>query len=172
MATINEETANKIMAGEYGEDQPRFIVKYDDMFGGKAWAVLFASDDPLRYHESAACNNVEFVWKHESVKEFPYLSRSYCIATGKRPRPEFLWRLEELMCEMGFKLVAGIVTEGSGCYNIGIKLDKPNLTFIKQLTMGLQPARWSNTSDNDPMMPPDGEFKYDLKPLDQEKKEG
>jgi hypothetical protein len=63
MATINENVARAIAAGEYASDQPVKVVTYNNDFSGElAWAVVFKGEDYLRYETSPYCHNVQTFW--------------------------------------------------------------------------------------------------------------
>jgi hypothetical protein len=54
MSTIDEATAKKIMEQGLYVDETRYIVTYDNMFGGKSWGTIGWRENPARYHESPA----------------------------------------------------------------------------------------------------------------------
>jgi hypothetical protein len=67
MATINSiEMVEDIIANNgYYEGDPRVvrIVRYNNQFNGaKAYGLIYAGDDPDRYHKSPACINPETIW--------------------------------------------------------------------------------------------------------------
>ncbi len=68
MSTINEATAKKIMEQGLYVDETRYIVTYDNMFGGKSWGTIGWRENPARYHESPACHEVKEIWRHPKEK--------------------------------------------------------------------------------------------------------
>lgn len=69
MATLtNRQSVQEIIdKNGYGEEpwEPRviMIVEYNNDFNGAlAWGVIFAGEDPLRYHNSPHCRNVRTIW--------------------------------------------------------------------------------------------------------------
>jgi hypothetical protein len=78
MATITQrDIVDEIIAndGKYGSDEDGWdppvvkIVEYNNMFnGGLAWGLIYAHEDPNRYHESGACVNPRTIWEHSSMK--------------------------------------------------------------------------------------------------------
>ena len=63
MATVDKEIADRIVAGEFPEDNARKIVEYDNAFGGVGYGVIFGDDDPDRYHETMFVRNPRLYWE-------------------------------------------------------------------------------------------------------------
>ena len=49
MSTVNKEIADRIVAGEFPEDNAQMIVEYDNAFGGVGYGVIFGSQNPDKY---------------------------------------------------------------------------------------------------------------------------
>lgn len=69
MATVSEEIARIIIDNDgYYSDDPRVmqVVKYDNAFGGKSWAILYAQDVEIdRYAPTEWVRNPQVVWSAE-----------------------------------------------------------------------------------------------------------
>lgn len=67
MATVNEDIARQIIAQDgYYSDDPRVmqVVTYDNAFGGKSWAILYAQDVAVdRYAPSEYVRNPQVIWR-------------------------------------------------------------------------------------------------------------
>ncbi len=63
MATVSKSIADRVIAGEFPEDDARKIVEYDDAFGGVAYGVIFGNDDPDKYCESVFVRNPRLYWE-------------------------------------------------------------------------------------------------------------
>lgn len=63
MATVDKSIADRIVAGEFPEDDARKIVEYDNAFGGVGYGVIFGNDDPDRYRETAFVRNPRLYWE-------------------------------------------------------------------------------------------------------------
>lgn len=63
MATVDKSIADRIIAGEFAEDQPTRIIKYMNAWGGEAYGVEFATDRPGRYTASEFVQNPEIYWE-------------------------------------------------------------------------------------------------------------
>lgn len=67
MATVNQQIAEEIIAKDgYYSDDPRVqqVIKYDNMFGGTSWAILYKEDVASnRYAESASVRNPQILWQ-------------------------------------------------------------------------------------------------------------
>lgn len=63
MATVDKSIADRIVAGEFADDQPCRIIKYTNAWGGEAYGVEFASDRPGRYAESDFVQNPSVYWE-------------------------------------------------------------------------------------------------------------
>jgi len=63
MATVDKDIADRIVAGEFAEDDARKIVEYDNAFGGVGYGVIFGDDDPDMYRETAFVRNPRLYWK-------------------------------------------------------------------------------------------------------------
>jgi len=64
MSTIDEVTANKIIKDGLYVDETRYVLTYENMFGGKSWATIGWRENPGRYHMSEACHNIQEIWRH------------------------------------------------------------------------------------------------------------
>ena len=65
MSTISKALAEQLIAnnGYYVDDTPATkIITYDNMYGGKSWAVVYPHEDQMRYEDSPACLNVTTIW--------------------------------------------------------------------------------------------------------------
>jgi hypothetical protein len=72
MGTINKAIADKIINGTDFVDETQYVVTYNNMFdGGLEYATIGWREDPLRYHASPACFNVEVVWSHPKSTRHP-----------------------------------------------------------------------------------------------------
>jgi len=71
----------------------------------------------------------------------------YLVAFAGKPKPTFLPAIVELSKNDGVEIRGALLTEGPGCYNLGIELDGPNEGFMNALTMALMPAKWCVTTD-------------------------
>lgn len=63
MATVDKDIADRIVAGEFAEDDARKIVEYDNAFGGVSYGVIFGNDDPDRYCETEFVRNPRVYWE-------------------------------------------------------------------------------------------------------------
>jgi len=67
MATVDKVIADKIIAQNgYYADDPRVqqVVEYDNAFGGKSWAILYAQDVAIdRYAPSEYVRNPKIIWQ-------------------------------------------------------------------------------------------------------------
>lgn len=63
MATVDKSIADRIIAGEFAEDQPRRIIKYINHWGGESYGVEFATDRPGRYEESDFVQSPTVYWE-------------------------------------------------------------------------------------------------------------
>lgn len=73
---------------------------------------------------------------------------NYLIAFMGRPLPTFLEKIVELSASDGVTIQGALLTEGPGCYNLGIMLDEQNDRFAEALTMALMPAKYCVTTDS------------------------
>jgi len=64
VSTIDEDTAKLITEKGLYVDETRYVLTYDNMFGGKSWATIGWRENPSRYHESPACKNIKEIWRH------------------------------------------------------------------------------------------------------------
>ena len=63
MGTIDKQTAEKIMAGDFPGDDVVKIVAYQNHFnGGLAYGYVSSREDINRFENSPACHNVQVVW--------------------------------------------------------------------------------------------------------------
>jgi hypothetical protein len=65
MSTIDAEIAAQIIAGDgYYKDDDRVtkVVEYDNQWGGRSTAILYAHHNQMKYEESPACSNVRTIW--------------------------------------------------------------------------------------------------------------
>jgi hypothetical protein len=66
MATVNKNLADQIIAANgYYSDDPRVmqVVEYDNAFGSKSWAILYAQDVAIdRYAPSEYVRNPKVIW--------------------------------------------------------------------------------------------------------------
>ena len=68
MASVPKSLADEIIAanGLY-KDDPRVtrVVVYENQFDGTdTYAIIYARENPRRYHESPACHNVRVYWDY------------------------------------------------------------------------------------------------------------
>lgn len=63
MATVDKSIADRIVAGEFPEDDARKIVEYDNAFGGVGYGVIFGKDDPDKYAPSEFVRNPRLYWE-------------------------------------------------------------------------------------------------------------
>lgn len=75
---------------------------------------------------------------------------TYLIAFGPKPKPDFLPTLRQLASNDGVTIAAAKLTEGPGCYNLGLDLGGDNEAFIGALTFALMPAKWCVTTEQIP----------------------
>ena len=65
MSTINERVAAAIMRGEYEEDEPVMLVRYNNIFSDELSYGLICLGDPLdKYKASIFVMNPEKIWSH------------------------------------------------------------------------------------------------------------
>lgn len=71
MATVNSrKIVDEIIRGNgmYPEDDIRVvkIVQYNNQFdGGIAYGLIYEREDPMRYHNAAACHNPKTIWEYD-----------------------------------------------------------------------------------------------------------
>lgn len=63
MATVGKDIADRIVAGEFAEDDARKIVEYDNAFGGVSYGVIFGNQDPDYYRETEFVRNPRVYWE-------------------------------------------------------------------------------------------------------------
>ena len=74
MGTITNRIADAIIHGHKEEliDETKFIITYNNMFDGSlTYAIIGWRDPDFKYHDSPACSNTKFIWKHPSIAVFP-----------------------------------------------------------------------------------------------------
>lgn len=65
MATINKDIADRIIAGEFEDDDPKRIVEYTNAWGALAYGVTFGRENPDKYLlESQYVINPKIYWDH------------------------------------------------------------------------------------------------------------
>lgn len=64
MGTVSKQIADDVIAGKYEDDRPVKIIKYTDAWGGEAYGLVCAHEDPNRYAASAYVINPTLYWKH------------------------------------------------------------------------------------------------------------
>lgn len=64
MGTISKKIADDVVAGLYEDDRPVKIIKYTDAWGGEAYGLVFAHEDPNRYAASEYVINPTLYWTH------------------------------------------------------------------------------------------------------------
>lgn len=62
MGTVSKSIADRIIAGEYPEDGAVKIIKYTNAWGGEAYGVVCAEDNPDKYHASEYIIDPEVYW--------------------------------------------------------------------------------------------------------------
>jgi hypothetical protein len=63
MATVNKKIADRIIAGDFPEDNATRIVEYDNAFGGKGYGVTYHNQDKETYmRESPYIKNPKIYW--------------------------------------------------------------------------------------------------------------
>ncbi len=63
MATVDKSIADRIVAGEFPEDDARKIIEYDNAFRGVSYGVIFGDDDPGKYAPSEFVRNPRVYWE-------------------------------------------------------------------------------------------------------------
>lgn len=63
MATVDKSIADRIIAGEFPEDDARKIIEYDNAWGGIGYGVIFGEEDPDRYRETEFVRNPRVYWE-------------------------------------------------------------------------------------------------------------
>lgn len=63
MSTVDKSIADRIIAGEFPDDQAVKIIKYDNAWGGESYGVLFKRDHPEKYAESNFVRNPTVYWE-------------------------------------------------------------------------------------------------------------
>jgi len=63
MATVDKSIADRIVAGDFPEDDARKIIEYDNAFGGVGYGVIFGEEDPDRYRETEFVRNPRVYWE-------------------------------------------------------------------------------------------------------------
>lgn len=63
MATVDKSIADRIVAGEFPEDDARKIVEYDNAFRRVSYGVIFGDDDPDKYAPSEFVRNPRLYWE-------------------------------------------------------------------------------------------------------------
>lgn len=63
MATVDKSIADRIVAGEFPEDDARKIIEYDNAWGGIGYGVIFGEEDPDRYRETEFVRNPRVYWE-------------------------------------------------------------------------------------------------------------
>lgn len=63
MGTVSKQIADRIIAGEFPEDDVVKIVKYMTPEGGEAYGVITRREDPDRYHASPFVIAPEVYWE-------------------------------------------------------------------------------------------------------------
>ncbi|HWV45754.1 MAG TPA: hypothetical protein VN039_07020 [Nitrospira sp.] len=64
MATVDKKFADRIIAGEWPEDEAQRIVKYTNAWGGESYGVTFPGDPPDKYLiESEYIQNPTIYWE-------------------------------------------------------------------------------------------------------------
>ncbi len=63
MGTVNKELADRIIAGEFPEDNVVKIVRYDNAWGGEGYGVIFKGQDLNRYRQSEFVRNPTVYWE-------------------------------------------------------------------------------------------------------------
>jgi hypothetical protein len=62
MSTVDKSIADRIVAGEFPEDDARAIWEYDNAFGGVGYGVIFGKNDPNKYRASEFVQNPRLYW--------------------------------------------------------------------------------------------------------------
>lgn len=63
MATVDKSIADRIVAGEFPEDDARKIIEYDNVWGGIGYGVIFGEQDPDLYRETEFVRNPRLYWE-------------------------------------------------------------------------------------------------------------
>lgn len=63
MGTISKKIADDVIAGLYDDDRPVKIVKYTDAWGGEAYGLICAHENPDRYAPSEYVRNPSLYWE-------------------------------------------------------------------------------------------------------------
>lgn len=66
MATVGLKIATEIINNNgYYLDDPRVtkVVSYHNQWGGISYAIIYPHQDPMMYHDSPACRNVQTLWE-------------------------------------------------------------------------------------------------------------
>ena len=64
MSTVNKEIADRIIAGEWPEDEAEQIVEYENAWGSKSYGVTFRGGDVDKYlTTSPYVRNPTIYWK-------------------------------------------------------------------------------------------------------------
>jgi len=63
MATVSKGIADRVIAGEFPEDNIVKIVEYDNAFGGVGYGLISSRDDFDKYQVSAFVHNPRIYWE-------------------------------------------------------------------------------------------------------------
>jgi len=63
MGTISKKIADQVIAGKFAEDRPRKIIKYTNAWGGEAYGLICAHEDPNRYAASDFVQDPTVYWE-------------------------------------------------------------------------------------------------------------
>ena len=62
MGTISKKIADDVIAGLYDDDHPVKIIKYTNAWGGEAYGLVCAHENPDRYAASGYVINPSVYW--------------------------------------------------------------------------------------------------------------
>ncbi len=65
MSTVDKSIADRIVAGEFADDNPVLIVEYDNAFGGVGYGVIFEGQNLQRYAATAFVQNPRVYWNRD-----------------------------------------------------------------------------------------------------------
>lgn len=69
MNTVSKEIADRIIAGEFPEDDCVQIVEYDNAWGGVSYGCCFGLENIHKYRASAYVRNPRVYWKAKGIWE-------------------------------------------------------------------------------------------------------
>lgn len=69
MSTVDKSIADRIVAGEFPEDEAQAIWEYDNAFGGVSYGVIFSGCNPYKYRETEFVRNPRLYWSAKGAED-------------------------------------------------------------------------------------------------------